>query len=88
MIIVDTIEDTGLMVSEVICVKCGHRWASIRRSHIKLKDLKCPHCGAGYVIETGQLVNEFPCNTCIKYSVGHRCLYGGPCIKQGYIYQE
>ena len=43
-------------VSEVICVKCGKRWIAIRPSITKLKDLECPKCGAGYVIETGEVI--------------------------------
>jgi hypothetical protein len=41
-------------VSEVICVKCFKRWISVRLSGVWLKDLECPNCGKGYVIETGQ----------------------------------
>lgn len=41
-------------VSEVICVKCGRRWISVRPATCLLKDIECPDCGAGFVIETGQ----------------------------------
>lgn len=41
-------------VSEVICVKCGRRWISVRPSNLLLKDIECPDCGTGYVINTGQ----------------------------------
>lgn len=44
-------------VSEVICIKCGKRWIAIRPSVVKLKDLECPNCGVGYVIETGEKIN-------------------------------
>lgn len=46
------------MVSEVICVKCGHRWISVRPSITLLKDLECPNCGQSFVIETGQILEE------------------------------
>lgn len=42
------------VVSEVICVKCGHRWIAVRPAATYLKDLECAQCGAGYVIETGE----------------------------------
>ena len=41
-------------VSEVICVKCGKRWISVRQAGMLLKDIDCPNCGKGYVIKTGQ----------------------------------
>ena len=41
-------------VSEVICVRCCRRWIAVRPETILLKDLECPECGAGAVIETGQ----------------------------------
>ena len=41
-------------VSEVICVKCGKRWISVRQVGTLLKDMACPNCGKGYVIKTGQ----------------------------------
>lgn len=44
-------------VSEVICVKCCKRWIAVRPSITKLKDLECPNCGTGYVIETGEEIN-------------------------------
>ena len=45
-------------VSEVICVKCGYRWISVRPECTLLKDLECPNCGQGYVIETGEEIPE------------------------------
>ena len=45
-------------VSEVICVKCCKRWIAIRPSHVLLKELECPNCGQGYVVETGQELKE------------------------------
>lgn len=45
-------------VSEVICVKCGKRWIGVRPETIRLKELECPNCGAGYVIETGEELDK------------------------------
>lgn len=44
-------------VSEVICVKCGHRWIAVRPEDSKLRDLECPNCTKqGYAIETGEVL--------------------------------
>ena len=45
-------------VSEVICVKCGKRWISVRPEETLLKDIVCENCGAGYVIETGEVMES------------------------------
>ena len=46
-------------VSEVICVKCGHRWIAVRPEDTKLRDLECPNCTKqGYAIETGEEIKE------------------------------
>ena len=45
-------------VSEVICVKCGKRWISVRPKDTLLKDIVCMNCGEGYVIETGEEMRE------------------------------
>lgn len=44
-------------VSEVICVECGRRWISVRPEGTLLKNIECENCGAGYVIETGQVLD-------------------------------
>ena len=52
-------------VSEVICIRCGKRWICVRPSETLLKDLECPDCGeSGFVVETGQELNAFPCADC------------------------
>lgn len=51
-------ENMPHVVSEVICVKCGKRWIAVRPEDVRLKDLECPNCGAGYAIETGQPMEE------------------------------
>jgi hypothetical protein len=46
-------------VSEVICIKCLHRYICVRPSGTLLKNLECPNCSEkGYVIETGQDLQE------------------------------
>lgn len=46
-------------VSEVICIDCCKRWIAVRPSDVKLKDIQCPECtNQGYVIETGQILDE------------------------------
>lgn len=43
-------------VSEVICIKCLHRWIAVRPATSKLKNLECAGCHEqGYVIETGEV---------------------------------
>lgn len=45
-------------VSEVICLKCLHRWIAVYPSQTLLKELEC-ECGEiGYVIKTGQTIPE------------------------------
>lgn len=45
--------------SEVICVKCGKRWISVRPSFTLLKELECPSCHLiGYTVETGENVQD------------------------------
>lgn len=46
------------VVSEVICVKCGKRWIAARPEGTYLKHLECSNCGEGFVIETGQEVED------------------------------
>lgn len=45
-------------VSEVICVKCCKRWIAVRPIGTPLKQLECENCGSGFVIETGELLEE------------------------------
>ena len=46
-------------LSEVICVKCLHRYMCIRPTDTLLKNLECPNCSEkGYIIETGQKLQE------------------------------
>ena len=53
--VIEMIEHLPHEVSEVICVKCGHRYISVRPISVILKRLECGQCGAvGFVIKTGQ----------------------------------
>lgn len=46
-------------VSEVICLKCLHRWLAVRPDDVLLKELECPKCHfTGAVINTGQELKE------------------------------
>lgn len=45
-------------VSEVICVRCGKRWISVRPAGTLLKEIECPECGEGFVIETGEELED------------------------------
>lgn len=47
-----------LKISEVICVNCGDRWIAVRPYSVMLRDIACPHCGKGYVIETGETIKD------------------------------
>ena len=49
-------ENVPHLISEVICVKCGKRWIAARPESTRLKQLECENCGAGFVIETGEVV--------------------------------
>lgn len=45
-------------VSELICLKCLHRWLSVRPVGLALKNIHC-QCGAvGCVIETGEALED------------------------------
>ena len=45
-------------VAEVICVKCLSRYVCVYPSDVLLKDLDCDNCGPGFVITTGQTLEE------------------------------
>lgn len=46
------------IIAETICVKCGHRSIAVYQDGTLLKDLECEACGAGYIILTGENLNE------------------------------
>lgn len=45
-------------VSEVICLRCLSRWICVRPSSVLLKEIECSCVNTGYVIETGQSLDE------------------------------
>ena len=63
-------------VSELICLKCLSRWIGVYPEKTLLKNLECK-CGAvGYVIKTGQTMEQdIQCNTCKLY-VDKKCKLG------------
>ena len=56
-------------VSELICLKCLNRWIGVYPTKTPLKELECK-CGAiGYVIKTGQTIEEEnECEKCNHYN--------------------
>ena len=46
------------VVHEVICVKCCHRYIAAAPVDLWLKDYDCETCGPGFVILTGQPIDE------------------------------
>ena len=46
------------IVSEVVCLKCLSRWIAVRPNKTLLKKIECNTCGPGFVIETGENINE------------------------------
>lgn len=43
-------------ISELICLKCLHRWIGVYPEELLLKDIKCKCGEIGYVIKTGQTI--------------------------------
>lgn len=54
--IIDINKNVPHRVSTVICLKCYRRWVAVRPTTVLLKELECDDCGAGYVIETGEII--------------------------------
>jgi len=44
--------------SEVICIKCFHRYICVRPVGVLLKNLECETCGRGFIIETGEITKR------------------------------
>jgi hypothetical protein len=57
--VIDIEEGLPHKVSEVICVKCGERWIALRPTITLLKQLECPSHHVGFVIETGEIMEEY-----------------------------
>jgi hypothetical protein len=56
--IIDINENIPHEVSEVICLKCYKRWIAVYPVSTLLKELECTCGSKGYVIKTGQTINE------------------------------
>jgi hypothetical protein len=56
--IIDINENKPHKISIVICLKCFQRWIAVRPISTKLTELECSNCGQGYVIETGENIND------------------------------
>lgn len=52
--IVDINKNRPHEVSELICLKCLHRWIGVYPKDTPLKDIVCVCGESGYVIKTGQ----------------------------------
>lgn len=64
VIYLDSYRDSKLphVLSEVICIKCRSRWIAVRPANTLLKDIECNNCGPGFVIETGQNLDDISCS--------------------------
>ena len=51
-------ENLSHEISELICLKCFHRWIGVYPERTCLKDLVCKCGSVGYVIKTGQTLPE------------------------------
>ena len=72
--VVDLENNTPHEVSELICLKCLHRWIGVYPADTLLKNLEC-RCGeVGYVIKTGQTIIENLCEKCANYK--DKCTLG------------
>lgn len=56
--IIDIESNQPHKTSEVICVKCFNRYWCVRPVGVWLRDLECQKCGPGFMIETGQEIDE------------------------------
>ena len=54
--IIDIEKNQPHKISEVICIGCANRWLAVRPNETLLKDISCPNCGKGGVIETGEIM--------------------------------
>lgn len=46
-------------IYEAICVKCCQRWIAAIPVGVPLRDVECVNCGPGFVISTGQPLEDF-----------------------------
>lgn len=56
--LIDISEKQPHEVAELICIKCYHRYIGVYPSTTLLKDLECENCGKGFIIKTGQTLDD------------------------------
>ena len=56
--IIDINKNQPHEVSELICIKCYHRYIGVYPQATLLKDLECENCGKGFIIKIGQILND------------------------------
>lgn len=56
--LIDLDENRPHKVSEVVCLKCLHRWIAMRPVGTLLKELHCPKYGWQCAIETGEEIDD------------------------------
>lgn len=77
--VVDIWECEPHLVSEVVCLKCLHRWIAVYPAQTLLKQLECGKCGEkGYVIKTGQELKKRNHKDCRYYTT--KCYSGEGCL--------
>ena len=47
------------LLAEVMCVKRFHRYMCVWPTATPLKDLECETCGKGFIVMTGQPLEDF-----------------------------
>lgn len=58
--VIDIEENLPHEISELICLKCFHRWIGVYPERTRLKKLECTCGEIGYVIKTGQTLPDLP----------------------------
>lgn len=56
--VIDIESNLNHEVSEVICLKCLNRWVAVYPQATLLKDIECKCGSVGYVIKTGQTMED------------------------------
>lgn len=63
-------------VSELMCLKCLHRWIGVYPSSLLLKEMECACGEVGYIIKTGQTIpDEVKCDSC-SFWCNQQCRIG------------
>lgn len=56
--IIDINKNQPHEVAELMCIKCYHRYIGVYPQATLLKDLECENCGKGFIIKTGQTLDD------------------------------